>query len=72
MSVMGTNGDTKVRWNKRNPDEVSAAKATFTLYKKRGFAAFRMTAKGSKKGSQIDEFDPEAGSLLMVPPLAGG
>lgn len=70
MSVMGKEGDTKFTWNAKDPTEVEAARATWDLYKKKGFAAFRM--KRSTKGDQMDEFDPEAGRILFVPPMQGG
>lgn len=70
MSVMGKEGDTKFTWNAKDPKEVEAAKATWDLYKGKGFAAFRM--KRSSKGDQMHEFDPKAGRILFVPPMQGG
>ncbi len=70
MSVMGKEGDTKFTWNAKDPKEVEAAKATWDLYKGKGFAAFRM--KRSNKGDQMREFDPTAGRILFVPPMQGG
>lgn len=71
IAVMGPSGDSKVYWNEKKWEEVEAAKAVFDVYKAKGFAAFSMDAKGDK-GKQIREFDPSAGSILFVPPLAGG
>lgn len=70
MSVMGKEGDTKFTWNVKDETEMAAAKATWDLYKGKGFAAFRM--KRSNKGVQMHEFDPKAGRILFVPPLQGG
>ncbi len=71
MSVMGETGDTKISWDSDNPTEVEAARKTFEEYKKKGFAAFRLTSKGSK-GSKTEEFDLYAGQIVLVPPIAGG
>ncbi len=70
MSVMGKEGDTKFTWNPKNAKEVEAAQETWDLYKKRGFAAFRMKLWG--KGEQMREFDPKAGRILFIPPMQGG
>lgn len=70
MSVMGKEGDTKFTWNPKDETEVEAAKATWDLYKSKGFAAFRM--KRSNKGDQMHDFDPKAGRILFIPPMQGG
>ena len=72
MRILGRRGDTKVIWNTANDDETKAAKRQFKdLVKKRGFAAFRVNDDGSQ-GERIREFDPQAGKLIIIPPMAGG
>lgn len=70
ISVMGPSGDEKHYWDVKSWDQVSAAKAKYDEYRAKGFAAFRMSGDG--KGEQMDEFDPSAGSVLLIPPLSGG
>lgn len=72
MSVMGREGDTKFYWDVHNWTEVEAAKATFDLYKGKGFAAFHMTPKGKQDGEQMKDFDPAAGRILFIPQMQGG
>ena len=40
--------------------------------KKKGYRGFRVTGKNGEKGEQMDEFDPAAGRMIMIPPLQGG
>lgn len=72
MRIIGGKGDTKVIWNPENKDEVKAAEKQFKdLVKKRKFAAFHVREDGGQ-GERITEFDPQAGKIIMVPPMAGG
>lgn len=71
MAVMDHTGDSKTIWDSENEDEVSVARDTFNKLRKKGYAAFRV-GSGGKKAEKMDEFDPEAGKMIMVPPLAGG
>ena len=71
MAVMSDKGDSKTIWNKDNPAEVAAAKATYDALKEKGYLAFSVKDKG-EKGSLVMEFDPNMESLIMSPPVAGG
>lgn len=64
-------GDTKVHWDKNNPDEVAAARASYDALKRKGYAAFKLSADGTK-GEQIAEFDASAERIIMAPPMRGG
>lgn len=72
MEVMDGSGDTKSIWDPTNKDEVEAAKAQYDSLTKKGYRAFQVTGKGGEKGEQMDEWDPKAGRMIMVPPMAGG
>lgn len=71
IRTMGSVGDTKLVWDSDNEDEAANARRTFDDLKKKGYAAFAVAAKGAK-GEQIQKFDPDAQSLIMVPPIQGG
>ena len=71
MSIMGKEGDTKVIWNPENEDEVEAAEAQFDALIAKGFSAFSVGKRG-KKDERIEEFDPEAGKIILVPQIRGG
>lgn len=78
LAVMGEPGDTKHIWNKSNEVEVEAARTLFKkLTKKKseggaGYLAFHVTGKDGEKGEQMNEFDPNAERMILVPPIAGG
>jgi len=72
ISVLSGYGDIKKVWNAANRDEVEDARRSFDdLVKKKKYLAFKVTDSGDK-GEQIREFNPEAGKMILVPPVAGG
>lgn len=72
MSIMDSTGDKKELWNPENQDEVASARATFNKLRGKGYLAYKVRGKDGDKGEQITEFDPDAGALIMAPPMAGG
>ena len=71
MAIHSIDGDTKAIWDKNNPDEVAAARATFDALKKKKYLAYSVDKDGNK-GKLITEFDPNAERVIMSPPMAGG
>lgn len=71
MSVMGSDGDTKVAWDSDKPAEVEIARETFDKLKAKGYSAFRVNKKGDQ-GEEMKTFDPQAEHVIMVPRMAGG
>lgn len=67
-------GDTRVMWDPRVPDEVATARAAFNAAKSKGMTGFAVNPDTGEKiaGEKISNFDPEAGKIIMVKPLAGG
>lgn len=73
LEVMDRSGDTRVEWDRSNPDEVKSARRTFDELMGKRFMAFSVTGKkGRKQGEQIRTFDETAERIIMTPPLAGG
>lgn len=71
MRILSQNGDDRVTWDTRSPNEVKdAAKKFFELIKK-GYKACVTKSDGSK-GHEIQEFDPTLGEIIMVPKTAPG
>lgn len=64
-------GDSRFMWSKDNPDEVSAAKATFQKLKDKGYSAYKVKSDGTK-GELIQTFDPDAEKIIMSPRMVGG
>lgn len=71
LRILGKEGDTKVIWDPDNKDEVKAAREQFDTLKAKKFLAFEVKDKG-EKGSEIKKFDPEAGKIILTPPVMGG
>lgn len=72
FEIMGTEGDTKSIWDQNNTNEVEAARRQFEfLVKDKKYVAFQIKGEG-EKGDQMREFDPKAGRVIFVPPMAGG
>lgn len=73
MAELNETGDTKVIWDRTNPDEVANARATFErLTKDRKFIAFSVKGKNGDKDERIYEFDPDAERIILVPQNKGG
>ena len=71
MAVMGRKGDTKTMWRPSVAEEGLAARATFdTLVKERKFLAWEIG--DDKAATQVQDFNPSADEILIVPPMQGG
>jgi hypothetical protein len=70
LRVMDRSGDTTYTWDPSNPNSVAVAQATFDTFKSQGYRAARMESGGT--GEFIDEFDPNSGTVIVVPPMRGG
>jgi hypothetical protein len=64
-------GDNKVIWDPKNPDEVEVAKMMFDKLKAKSYLAFKVDKQG-KPAKQISSFSSKAGKLIMTPPIGGG
>lgn len=71
MVILDRSGDTKHIWDRRNADEVAAARAVFDQLTGKGMQAFSVTRKGDKD-RRITEFDPNAEKMILAPALVGG
>lgn len=71
LCVMDQTGDTKTIWDPANTEEVAAARSTFDRLRGKGYIAYRVAESG-KKGEVMSAFDPQAGKVIMAPPMAGG
>lgn len=71
LKIMDGRGDTRVMWDPSRPDEVNAARKTFDELRAKRYNAYRVNKKG-EPGDIIREFDPEAGKIILAPPMAGG
>lgn len=72
MRTLDSSGDSAIKWDKGSPDEVDAARAMFNTLKSKGYVGYLANRKGEKGSQRVDEFDPDAERLIMVPPVKGG
>lgn len=72
MSVMDRSGDSKHMWDPGNYKEVEVMRDLFKDLKKKGYIAYQVDKKDGTKGAIMKDFDPEAGSVIMIPLVAGG
>jgi hypothetical protein len=71
FETMGLSGDVKKIWDPTKVIECDDARRSFDDLRAKGYLAFRTDEKGVN-GDQMTEFDPKAGRVVLVPPMAGG
>lgn len=71
LAILDNTGDSKIMWDVRNKDEIDAAEAQFDSLIKKGFTAYSVKKDG-EKNKKITSFDPDAGKIILVPPIIGG
>ena len=71
LHVLNHEGDSIHQWDPRKPDEVAIAREVFDSYKKKGYLAYTVE-DGDARGTVIQEFDPQAGKIMMSRPPVGG
>jgi hypothetical protein len=76
--ILSDNGDDRVIWDRRIPEQVKDAFKKFKELLKKGFTAYATTSDGSR-GHKITEFDPGleeiilgAGEAIFVPKTKPG
>lgn len=60
-------GDTTIKWNANDPEEVEMARKAFEAYKKKHpkAMAFKVKRDDKKDTQEIPEFDPNAEMIIM-------
>jgi hypothetical protein len=72
MCTLDKTGDVRQMWDRRNDDEVEAARKQFRELTRKGYLAYKAEGKDGHQGEQIREFDPEAERIILVKQLVGG
>lgn len=71
INVMDPTGHTKHIWDASNESEVEAARELYESLTEKGYRAFHVKITGGE-GKRMDEFDPDAEKMILVPQLRGG
>ena len=66
-----TEGDLRLQWDPKKPDEVVKAEEFFDKCIADGFIAFKLGFLG-ERGKKLAEFDQEAKRIVLIPPIMGG
>ena len=64
--VLSENGDDRLVWDRKSPEQIQDAKIAFEKYLKKGYRAYVVRQAGGEKGSRIDGFDALLEELIMV------
>lgn len=72
IRIMDHTGDTPIAWRVGNRTEEDIARAAFSKAKDRGWLAYRVDPDDKSKGTQMREFDPKAGEVILAPAPVGG
>jgi hypothetical protein len=72
MSTLDRSGDVRQMWDRKNKEEVAAARTQFDDLTGKGYLAYKAEGKDGRQGEQIRTFDPKAERIILVKPLVGG
>jgi len=69
--ILCDEGDKRLVWDRREPDQVKEAFVKFKDLLDKGYTAYAVRTDG-KKGSKLEEFDPLHEEIVMVPSTMPG
>jgi len=78
LRVISKRGDDRVQWNEQDAQAgdaeamaaVREAERIFALERARGATAFRV--EPGKSAERLEQFDPQAEQIILVPQVVGG
>lgn len=71
MSVLSSEGDTKILWDANSPEEIGKAREQFNDLKEKGHTFIEILTNGGQ-GKEIENFDPIIESILAIPKTRKG
>lgn len=71
LMIVDQTGDTRLQWNKKNAEEIAAAKLRFDELKTKGYLAYKVDKSGGQ-GEVLHEFDANAERIILNPRMIGG
>jgi len=72
LIMLDKTGDSRMQWDRDNPEEVTKAEARFKELKGKGYLAYSVGKKGDREGEVINKFDPSLERIIMHSPMQGG
>ena len=71
LNILDDTGDSRIQWDKNNPEQVAAARARFDELKAKGYLAYRVDAN-ARQGEVLNQFDPDAQRIVLHSRMVGG
>jgi len=83
LRTLCAEGDLRLRWDPKAPEQVAKARAEFDRLKKAGYLLFKVKPFSRKPGAEVKEFGktdgqliadfaPGAEGIVAAPPVRGG
>jgi hypothetical protein len=78
LRVLNGSGDTSIRWDPErvavaDPEALAAVAEAERIFKKaRSSGALAFTVSPGRPAERINEFDPNASEVLVIPAMVGG
>lgn len=67
-----TEGDKLIEWDRSDSASVERAQKRFDELTGKGYRAYQVSRDPQRTGNPVSEFNPDAGELILAPPMAGG
>ena len=72
IRVMDGTGDSHIYWDPQDDKSIKNAKKKFEDFVKKGYKPYRVDGEEKKTGWPLKDFPEFAGTLVLIPPMAGG
>ena len=71
LCVLDDSGDSRMQWNKNDPEQVAKARARFDELRKKGYLGYKVDKSGGI-GEVLQAFDVNAERIIMHSQMVGG
>jgi len=72
LCILDESGDSRVQWDRNNPEQVAAAKKKFDELRAKGYLLYKVDSRGKQSGEVITQFDPTAERIIGHARMIGG
>ena len=71
LCILDESGDSRLQWDRNNPESVKAARERFEELRGKGYLAYKLD-RGGAQGAVIDDFEPDAERIILHARMVGG
>jgi acetyl-CoA carboxylase beta subunit len=72
LCILDESGDSRMQWDRNNPQQVAEAKARFNELKAKHYLAYKVDPASGGQGEVIHDFDPKAERIILHQQNVGG